>query len=211
VVVGNQWGPIINNLKNKGIRWLSDVTFLADTEQMLQAMQDAGFKPDVIDLGQQYYDETLPGKPGSEGVLVLTNTAPFEDAGNKAMQVYKTALQQHSPKTPPTTLGVSAFSAGLLFAQAAGSLGKDLTRDGLLKALQAIKKWDGGGLQMRTDPGDNKPMDCFMYMRVEHGRFVRYWPASPTDGTNGFDCNPDYVVHLPNQHVKLPPGWPTSG
>ena len=82
-------------------------------EHLLQSMSDAGLKPTVVDLGQQYYDESFPGKPGTEGALVLTNTAPFEEADrNPALQVYLKWLKKASPSTPPTTLGVQAFSRG---------------------------------------------------------------------------------------------------
>ena len=146
-------------------------------EHLLQSMSDAGLKPAVVDLGQQYYDESFPGKPGTEGALVLTNTAPFEEADrNPALQVYLKWLKTASPSTPPTTLGVQAFSAGLLFAQAASALGSNLTRDGLIRELRNIKHWDGGGLQAPADPGDNKGLNCFLYMQVKGNKFVRYWP-----------------------------------
>ena len=77
------WGPIVSMLKNKGVEWITDVTTLSEMEHLLQAMSDAGWKPTVIDLGQQYYDESLPGKPGTDGALVLTNTAPFEEADRR--------------------------------------------------------------------------------------------------------------------------------
>ena len=75
-VLVQDWGPIVSELKSKGVEWITDVTTLSEMENLLQSMSDAGFKPAVVDLGQQYYDESLPGKPGTEGALVLTNTAP---------------------------------------------------------------------------------------------------------------------------------------
>ena len=85
---------------------------------------------------------------------------------------------------------MQAFSAGLLFAQAASALGSELTRDGLIDQLKKIKHWDGGGLQAPADPGDNQGLRCFLYMQVQGNKFVRYWPKSPDNGTNGFDCAP---------------------
>jgi ABC-type branched-subunit amino acid transport system substrate-binding protein len=207
-VLVQDWGPIVSRLKDNGVEWITDITALSEMEHLLQSMSDAGLKPAVVDLGQQYYDESFPGKPGTEGALVLTNTAPFEEADrNPALQVYLKWLKTASPSTPPTTLGVQAFSAGLLFAQAASGLGSDLTRDGLIRELQRIKHWDGGGLQAPADPGDNKGLSCFLYMQVAGNRFVRYWPKKPTDGTNGFDCNPAYSVPLTKQYEQLPTGW----
>jgi len=207
-VLVQDWGPIVSRLKDNGVEWIADITTLSEMEHLLQSMSDAGLKPAVVDLGQQYYDESFPGKPGTDGALVLTNTAPFEEADrNPALQVYLKWLKTASPSTPPTTLGVQAFSAGLLFAQAANALGSNLTRDGLIRELTTIKHWDGGGLQAPADPGDNKGLSCFLYMQVQGNKFVRYWPKKATDGTNGFDCNPAYSVPLTKRYERLPTGW----
>jgi ABC-type branched-subunit amino acid transport system substrate-binding protein len=207
-VLVQTWSPIVSELSDKKAEWVTDITTLSEMEHLLQAMNDATLKPKVVDLGQQYYDESFPGKPGTEGALVLTNTAPFEEAArNPALQVYLQWLKKASPSTPPTTLGVQAFSSGLLFAQAAAALGSNLTREGLIAQLKMIKQWDGGGLQAPADPGDNKGLDCFLYMQVKGPKFVRYWPKKPTDGSNGFDCNPTYSLHLTKQYEQLPPGW----
>lgn len=208
-VLVQNWGPIVSELKRRHVEWVTDVTTLSEMEHLLQAMSDARWKPSVIDLGQQYYDESFPGQPGTEGALVLTNTAPFEEAAtNPALLVYLEWLKKASPSTPPTTLGVQAFSAGLLFAQAAAATGSHLTRDALIEQLKLVKRWDGGGLQAAADPGDNRGLDCFLYMQVRRSRFVRYWPKTASAGTHGFDCSPDYSIRLTKQYEQLPAGWP---
>jgi ABC-type branched-subunit amino acid transport system substrate-binding protein len=207
-VLVQNWGPIISTLEDKGVEWVTSVTTLSEMEHLLQAAADAGWRPTVIDLGQQYYDPGLLGKPGTDRALVLTNTVPFEEADRSpALQVYLRWLKEASPGTPPTTLGVQAFSAGLLFAQAAAALGSNLTRDGLIARLKTIKHWDGGGLQAPSDPGDNQGLRCFLYLEVRGDRFVRYWPKLPTDGTNGFDCSPENSMSLTKQYEPLPEGF----
>jgi ABC-type branched-subunit amino acid transport system substrate-binding protein len=207
-VLVQNWGPIVSVLKGKGVEWITDVTTLSEMEHLLQAMSDASWRPTVVDLGQQYYDASLLGKPGTDGAFVLTNTTPFEEADRSpALQVYLQWLKKASPSTPPTTLGVQAFSAGLLFAQAAAAMDSHLTRDGLIAELKRIKKWDGGGLQAPADPGDNQGLRCFLYMRVQGNKFVRYWPKLPTDGTSGFDCSPDNLMQMPKAYEQLPPGF----
>jgi len=207
-VLVQNWGPIVAGLQDKHVEWLTDVTTLTEMEHLLQAASDAGWRPTVIDLGQQYYDESLPGKPGTDGALVLTNTVPFEEADHSpALQVYLHWLKVASPHTPPTTLGVQAFSAGLLFAQAATALGSGMTREALLSRLKTIKQWDGGGLQAPADPGDNRGLRCFLYMQVKGSKFVRYWPKSPTDGTSGFDCSAANSVPMPKRYEPLPAGF----
>ena len=207
-VLVQNWAPLVNTLKSRNVEWITDVTTLTEMEHLLQTMSDAGWKPTVVDLGQQYYDASLPGKPGTDGALVLTNTVPFEEAGRSpALLTYLHWLKSASPRTPPTTLGVQAFSAGLLFAQAASALGSNLTRDGLIGRLKRITHWDGGGLQAPANPGDNQGLDCFLYMKIKGGRFVRYWPKQPTDGTSGFDCAADNSIPLTRTYETLPPGF----
>ena len=57
--------------------------------KLLRDMDTQDFKPQVIDLGQQYYDPASPTSQGAEGAFVQVNTAPFEEvARNPALQVY---------------------------------------------------------------------------------------------------------------------------
>jgi ABC-type branched-subunit amino acid transport system substrate-binding protein len=79
-VLVQNWGPVVAALQDKGAEWVTDITTLSEMQHLLQAMSDAGLKPQVVDLGQQYYDQSFPGSPGTDGALVLTNTAPFEEA-----------------------------------------------------------------------------------------------------------------------------------
>jgi ABC-type branched-subunit amino acid transport system substrate-binding protein len=207
-VLVQNWAPIVSGLRDRGVEWITDITTLSEMQHLLQAISDTGWKPTVVDLGQQYYDASFPGSPGTDGALVLTNTAPFEEADrNPALQVYLRWLEKASPSTPPTTLGVQAFSAGLLFAQAAAATGSNLTREGLIDQLRRIKHWDGGGLQAPANPGDNQGNQCFLYMRVDGDKFVRYWPKEPTDGTQGFDCDPNNSMPMEKQYGQLPPGF----
>ncbi len=207
-VLVQNWAPIVSGLKDKDVEWITDITTVSEVEHLLQTMNDAGWKPAVVDLGQQYYDESFPGKPGTDGALVLTNTVPFEEADQSpALQVYLHWLKEASPNTPPTTLGVQAFSSGLLFAQAAAALGSNLTRDGLISQLKRITQWDGGGLQAPANPGENQGLKCFLYMQVKGDKFVRYWPKQRTDTPSGFDCSPDNSMQMPRPYEQLPSGF----
>lgn len=190
-LITNDFGPFVSEMESEGVEYLTMVSATSETTKLLLSMSDQGFEPEVIDLGQQYYDPELAAATGAEGALVLTNTAPFEEADdNPALQVYLKWFDEVAGDLEPTSLGVQAFSAGLLFAEAAASLGNDLTRENLLKALSEIHEWDGGGLHFPTDPGANKASGCFLYLKVEGGEFTREFPDE------GFECNPDDVVEL---------------
>ncbi len=94
------------------------------------------------------------------------------------------------PGSVPTAQGVRAWSAALLFAEAARRAGPRLDRTALLARLRAIHRWDGNRIQIPTDPGADRASSCFAYLRVEQGAFHRAYP------TSGFSCPRDGWIHL---------------
>lgn len=182
-------------MKEAGVEWVTMVSATAEVVKLLRDMQIQGFEPAVVDLGQQYYGPELLDAPGAEGALVQLSIVPFEDAtSSAALTTYLDAYERYAGDgaPEPTALGVNAFSAGLLFATAASSLGDDLTRDDLLGALHRIRSWDGGGLHAPADPGERSVPTCFAYLRVEGGAFVRAHPQGATE----FDCDPRNAIDL---------------
>ncbi|MEO6629290.1 MAG: ABC transporter substrate-binding protein [Aquihabitans sp.] len=181
------------DMKKAGIEYVAMVSAVSDTTKLLHDMKVQGFKPEVIDLGAQYYDPQLLAEPGSEGAYVQINTVPFEEAADvPAMQAYLDAYDKVGSKIKPTSLGVQSFSAGLLFATAAKAAGDDLTHDRVLSELKKIDDWTGGGLHYPGHVGSNGVGDCFMYMQVKSKKFVRVHPKKP--GT--FDCEPGRAIEL---------------
>ena len=69
----------------------------------------------------------------------------------------------------------------------------DVTREGLIAALQDIHEWDGNGIQAPADPGAKEPSGCFAQLRVEDGEFVRVYPDE------GFECRPDDIADVPER------------
>lgn len=193
-ILQTSYAAEISEMKSKDVRYVSMVSATSETTNMLKDMATAGFEPEVIDLGQQYYDVELLGEAGAEGAYVQTNTVPFEDIDDvPALQDFQAAYDALGTDVQASSLGVQAFSAGLLFATAAGNAGGDLSRDTLMAELQAITEWDAGGLHFIANPGENESTPCFAYLRVSGGEFVREFPTEP--GT--FECvDPDAVVDL---------------
>jgi len=186
------FAPIVTQMKQKGVKLLEVVSVVPDTLAILREVQRQGLDLDVIDLGQQYYDPAMATDASADGAYVLTNTTPFSDMkSTPALQVYDKWMKGG----PETSLGVQAFSAGLLFAQAAASLGNDITRESLVAALKKIHTWDGGGLQLLADPGSNAHNDCYLYLQIKDKDFVRAFPKKV------FSCAKDNVVKLSKKYL----------
>lgn len=197
-VIQESYASEAKAMKDAGVEYVTMVSATSETVKMLRDMKTQGFQPEVIDLGQQFYDPDLLAEPGAEGAIVQLNTVPFEEQKDSpALAAFLDAYDKVSGTKPePSSLGVQAFSAGLLFATAAKAAGPDLTRSTVLAELKKIKSWDGGGLHFLADPGDNKVSTCFMYDVVKGGKFTRLHPTKAAT----FDCNKDYAFDLNNDY-----------
>lgn len=193
-VIQESYTSEVKAMKDAGVEYVTMVSATSETVKMLRDMKTQGFEPEVVDLGQQYYDPDLLAEPGAEGAFVQLNTVPFEEeADSPALQAYLAAYDKvDGDKPEPTSLGVQSYSAGLLFATAAKAAGPDLTRESVLAELKKITEWDGGGLHFPSNPGENAVATCFMYDVVEGGEFVRHFPETPTE----FSCKDDGSVAL---------------
>jgi ABC-type branched-subunit amino acid transport system substrate-binding protein len=179
-------GPYVEQMQEEGVQYFNMVSATSETLAMLREMQTQGLDVEVIDVGQQYYDPAFAEDPNTDGAYVLSNTAPFFEADDTpTLRLYQEYLAQVDGVE--STLGVQAFSSGLLFATAVAALGDEVTREGLVTELEGITEWDGGGLNLVGSPGTNETIDCFLYLRVEGGEFVREHPDE------GYDCDPAHI------------------
>ena len=180
-------GPLVEQIQENDIGYFTMVSSSSETLGVLDELATQGVEVEVIDLGAQYYEEAFGQEEVADGALVTTGNVPFVEADTSpALTYYLDAMEDAG--APHSTLGVAAFSAGLLFATAVDSLDGDLTRESLVEALSGIHEWDGGGLHSTTDPGNGTANPCFLYVRVEDGEFVRDHPDE------GFSCDPSTIA-----------------
>jgi ABC-type branched-subunit amino acid transport system substrate-binding protein len=182
------WSTYVSEMKSKGVEYFSMVSASSETLAVLEEMNKQDVAPEVIDLGQQYYDPAISDAEVADGAYVLTNTFPFFEAEDiPALQLYVDLMEESDSGDIVSSLGVQAFSAALLWATATKALGNDLSRQSLLDELATIKEWDGGGLHPPTNPGDHEIQACFLYLRVSEKEFVREYPEE------GSDCDDAYI------------------
>lgn len=186
-------------MKSAGVGMVSMVSETGEGAKLLRDMAAQGFEPDAVLFGAQYYDPVLLTEPGAEGVYVELNTVPFEEADQvPAMGQYLEIYNATGTKTAPTALGVQAFSAALMFAEAASNAGSDLTRETLVAEIKKLKDWDAGGLHFPTNPGSRAREGCFVLVQIKDGAFTRAYPEEP--GT--FSCDPKNIVSLTSPELN---------
>jgi ABC-type branched-subunit amino acid transport system substrate-binding protein len=169
------WSPYVQGMKDKGVEglvWIGEPENLA---KLQQGMADANFSVDWIRTDVNHYDERLIDVGGAavKNTFMPSSFAPFEDAANNpATQRYLDLFARYKPDAKTkAALGVQAWSAWLLFAQAASDCGSDLTRKCVYDGAKEIHDWTGGGLHAPTDPGKNQGSRCFVMLKADGDGF----------------------------------------
>lgn len=209
-IAETNWAPFVLNLKNDGSEYVNPTSTYEEVLPMLKVMNEQGWAPTVMEYETNFYDSRFPAGAKEQGIdmgngYVKLTTWPFEEADERpAMAEYLRILDASSSDydTDPQQLGVQAFSAALLWATAVDKLGADVTREGLATELDKIKDWTGGGLHGAGDPGENKPSNCFVMLKVSQDGFERVYPLPDEDAEvyeagDGQACPEDGRVDIP--------------
>jgi ABC-type branched-subunit amino acid transport system substrate-binding protein len=195
------WLPIVQRLKDCGV----EVVFFAGSpapnfENLLDAAQQADYHP-VWASARNSYEETFAAwnqNGNADDVYIQTQVVPFENAdSNAAVRDYLDIVKGHGGEV--SLLGSLSTSAFLLWARAAQQCGADLSRDCVVKNVEATTSWDAGGLQAPANVGKNIPSECALVLRMQGTKFESWAPAEGSSEV--FDCDPKYLVTVSTPEV----------
>ncbi len=154
-----------------------EVTFVVLTPgpgaQALKERQRIGWTDTLMVSSGPLTDEGYLALAGSaaEGVEGLALWPDPVTSDLPGLKKYRAELAKYFPKNAPNRYSLSGYFAGLLFAEGARRAGKDLTRDGLVAALESVKGWDSGILPPITIGADHETQKHGLWVKVEKGRF----------------------------------------
>jgi ABC-type branched-subunit amino acid transport system substrate-binding protein len=187
------WGPKIEQLRSEDSQFVSMVGDATGMAQMVRELSAQGVEPAWVEFDLAGYDQEFIDEagPAAEGVHLWVQIVPREESDSSdELQRYLYWLEQTNAKVGWTGLGQQGWSSALLFATAAKALGSDVTREGLFAEIEKITEWDGHGLHGPADVGKKRPSECFLYITVEDGKFVREFPDE------GFECSRGGVAEV---------------
>ncbi len=167
------YGPYVQQMKSKGVRWVQFLGGYQQAVRLAQAMQSANFKPDVLLFDPTVYDAGFVKSGGSavEGAITFATFAPFEES-QPEVNLYKRWLQQVAPGATPTFFGLFAWSATKLFVEKSLGLGGKLTPASLVASLNSEHKWTADGLHSPMDVGSNHAPSCQRFLQLRGGKWV---------------------------------------
>lgn len=195
----SNWRPFVEAMRDAGVKVFQLVGEPTYMSQIIEAMDAAGWFPEIIVLTSNFYDRNFQETVGGivPELRVQLQFTPLELAEeNPATADYLELMERYNPDGKVALLGMQATSSFLLFAQAAAACGSDLTRTCLLEQATSVTEWTGGGLHARQDlsSGDAGPCVAALAMTAE-GFSVDEELTAPSDGI--FNCEPDNVVAVP--------------
>jgi ABC-type branched-subunit amino acid transport system substrate-binding protein len=189
------WGPFVDQIRQHDITYLAMVADFVNWAGLQREMVAQGVKAMVVDGISSLYTPEYLDQVGTaaEGTLIPLPTAMFEEA-NRIPELARYLKWMKKVGGTPSSISVQGWSAGLLFAAAAQSLGSNLTREGLVTALDGIHRWNGNGVHGTSDPGARIPSSCYLVLEVHGGEFTRLYPNKPAT----FACSKDDIVTVPS-------------
>jgi len=153
------------------------ITFLVLTPpaaaQVLKERRKIGWTDTVMVSSGPLTDErylALAGDAaeGVEGLSLWPDPVTSELPGVK---IYRGAMQKYFGTNEPNRYSLSGYFAAMLFSEGARRVGRALTREGLVNALEGIKGWDSGILPPITIGPDHETQRQGFWVKVEKGRF----------------------------------------
>jgi branched-chain amino acid transport system substrate-binding protein len=96
-----------------------------------------GPSPIVLDKTIELGGKHVEGVIGVEVYPLPTDPGPFLDQ-------YRADMQKYFPNLALDTTNLYGYQKAALFVEALQRVGRDLTRESLLKAIESIKNWDPG-------------------------------------------------------------------
>ena len=193
------WRGFVEGMKAAGVRgfiWTADPVNLA---AVLKEMNEIEFHPDFIRVASNIYDSLFLSEAGAaaDNTYITGSSYPFLDPAlakqNPATQQYLDIMHEYDPAGKIANLGVTGFSAWLLFAKAATECGADVTRDCVWEHAKQFTEWTGGGLQARQDLATDRVSECFVEIAVKDGK----WTLPDAGANEGvFNCDPANVLEM---------------
>jgi ABC-type branched-subunit amino acid transport system substrate-binding protein len=193
------WVPFAQSLKTKGVKgllWTGEPDALG---KLVAALGQVNYKMAWIAAVSNAAEPQLISAAGDSiklnNVYVQDPFTPFLATDVPAINQYEQLFQKYLPHgRNKAALGLSSFSAWLLFAQAAKACGATITRLCVYDNASHTKSWNGAGLTGQVNPSLTEvPTACFVPLKVDgSGVSMINWQAN--DGP--YNCDPRNVVPL---------------
>jgi branched-chain amino acid transport system substrate-binding protein len=145
---------------------------------ILKQSHARGWKPLFITVSFVGTDELITeAGDDAEGTVITQVVPPYYVTELKGVALYRRSLSKYAPEAKPNFVSLEGFVDALVMVEGLKRAGKDLTREGLIRAIESIHEEDLGlGPQLKLDYSakDHKGFDHVIPSVVRGGRAVPF-------------------------------------
>ncbi len=137
-----------------------------------------GWKPLFITVSFVGTDDLIhQAGNDAEGTVVTQVVPPYYLTDLKTVALYRRTLEKYMPNARPNFVSLEGFVDAMVMVEGLKKAGKELTREGLIRAIESIHEMDMGlGPQLKLDysPKDHKGFDHVIPTVIRGGRAVPF-------------------------------------
>jgi len=174
----NQTGAAIEKVKAAGPEAVIVVGPSNTVAPIIKQAHAMGWKPLFVTVSFVGTDDLIQAAgPDAEGVVITQVVPPYYLTDFKTVTLYRKTLQKYMPTVRPSFVSLEGFVDAMVMVEGLKKAGKDLTREGLIGAIESLHDVDMGlGPQLKIDYSakDHKGFDHVIPTVVLSGRAVPF-------------------------------------
>jgi branched-chain amino acid transport system substrate-binding protein len=121
----------------------------------------------------------------ADGMVITQVVPPYYLTDLKTVSVYRRTMLKYSPSSKPNFVSLEGFVDAMVMVEGLKKAGKELTREGLIRGIEAVHEWDAGlgpDLKVNYSAKNHKGFEHIIPTVVRGGRVVPFtdWTIVPT-------------------------------
>lgn len=167
-------------MQQAGCNGSFDTMDVTGNAKLLQAMQQLSYRPPYVAATFDAYTPdmiTKAGQSAAQGLIVGLPFVPLAES-QPMVQLYQQQLATYEPGTQPSGFGFLAWEAAQMLMYALIQSGHSPTRASIVKILNSLHDWTGGGALGGYTPSSHGVYLCDVDVTVKGSSFVRKAPGS---------------------------------
>ncbi len=145
---------------------------------ILKQSHAKGWKPLFLTVSFVGTDELiLEAGPDAEGTVITQVVPPYYLTEYKTVALYRRTLTKFFPSAQPNFVSLEGFVDGMVLVEGLKRAGKDVTREGLIRAIESIHDHDlglGPQLKLNYSSKEHKGFDHVIPTVIRGGRGVPF-------------------------------------
>ncbi|MGC1416939.1 MAG: ABC transporter substrate-binding protein [Candidatus Acidiferrum sp.] len=145
---------------------------------ILKQSHAKGWKPLFVTVSFVGTDELISeAGADAEGVVITQVVPPYYMTEQKSVALYRRELGKYFPSEQPNFVSLEGFVDAMVMVEGLKRAGKDLTREGLIRAIESIHDHDlglGPQLKLNYSAKEHKGFDHVIPTIVRGGRAVPF-------------------------------------